>query len=399
MEVLNRIEIAGLFGHYTYDLPLRAGLRKKICFLTGPNGYGKSTILRLVYAFLKMDVATLLAIPYDSLTFYLKDYKVVLQQARIENNAVDEDSSSSDEDIYELCKLTIVVFASDGGAELERVSFDENDIEDENAKVFPPSLSVYLASLNVEYIQDDRLQPRNADKLGVSTHVSLLQEKLSNYDAYLTATYKEQLLATMRSFTTKDMTMGQLEESDLLKRANAKLTAFNRLGLALKLTDANLLGVEHSLLLLQMSVVDKVLSYDDIFYRRLNLLYDIITHSEFSDKSLVLDTKNGLYFVSDDTIIIPEELSSGEQHFIIQLIMLLMKAEPGSLILIDEPELSYHPAWQMDYLKNLKRIAEIGEYQFLLATHSPQIFDYRWGYTIDLYKQTTNDAEGAEERS
>jgi predicted ATPase len=47
----------------------------------------------------------------------------------------------------------------------------------------------------------------------------------------------------------------------------------------------------------------------------------------------------------------------------------------------------------MDYLKNLKRIAEIGQYQFILATHSPQIFDYKWSYTIDLYKQTTNDAE------
>lgn len=399
MEVLNRIEIAGLFGHYTYDLPLRAGQRKNICFLTGPNGYGKSTILRLVYAFLKMDASTLLNIPYDSLTFYLKDYKVVLQQVRIENNEVDEDSSSSDEDIYELCKLTIVVYASDGDAELERVSFDENDIEDEHAKVFPPSLSVYLASLNVEYIQDDRLQPRNADKLGVSTYVSLLQKMLANYDAYLTATYNEQLLAAMRSLTTKDLTIGKMEENDLLKRADAKLTTFNKLGLALKLTDANLLGVEHSLLLLQMSVVDKVLSFDDIFYRRLNLLYDIITHSEFSDKSLVLDTKNGLYFVSGDTIIIPEDLSSGEQHFIIQLIMLLMKAEPGSLVLIDEPELSYHPAWQMDYLKNLRRIVELGNYQFILATHSAQMFDYRWGYTIDLYKQATDYAQGTEENN
>lgn len=38
--MLNRIEITGLYGHYTYDLPLSSGQRKDICFLTGPNGYG-----------------------------------------------------------------------------------------------------------------------------------------------------------------------------------------------------------------------------------------------------------------------------------------------------------------------------------------------------------------------
>ena len=151
--------------------------------------------------------------------------------------------------------------------------------------------------------------------------------------------------------------------------------------------------------MLQLAAADRVLRYDDMFYRRLKLLYDMIVQSDFSDKKLVLDGEHGLFFISDDTIIIPEELSSGEQHFIIQLITLLMKAEPQSLILIDEPELSYHPAWQMDYLKNLKRIAEIGQYQFVLATHSPQIFDYKWGYTIDLYKQTTDNAERPEERN
>lgn len=153
------------------------------------------------------------------------------------------------------------------------------------------------------------------------------------------------------------------------------------------------------LYLLHLRTVDAVLETNNPLYRRLNLLYDIIVRSEFSNKTLVLDTEHGLYFVSGDTIIIPENLSSGEQHFTIQLIMLIFMADEGSLILIDEPELSYHPAWQMDYLKNLRSIAELGGYQFILATHSAQIFDYRWSYTIDLYKQTTDDAEGTEENN
>lgn len=76
--MLNRIEIKGLYGHYTYDLPLSSGQRKDICFLTGPNGYGKSTILDLVYAFIKADAKTLVEIPYDTITFYLRDYNFIV---------------------------------------------------------------------------------------------------------------------------------------------------------------------------------------------------------------------------------------------------------------------------------------------------------------------------------
>lgn len=397
--MLNRIEITGLFGHYDYDFPLINGLRKNICFLTGPNGYGKSTVLDLICAFMKADVKTLLNIPYDTITFYLNDYKVVLTQVRTEE-AVDpnEDSSSSDDDIPVVKEMTIVVYVTGSGEALERVSFTDGELGAENVTLFPPSLSVYLASQHIEYITDDRLWPRNADKLGVNKSVELLQMMIANYDNYLTVTFNESMLGAMRSLTPEDFVRGELEEHELIRRANEKLNAYNELGLASKLTNSDLKEDKPFLKMLHFAAVDKVLRYDDLFYRRLKLLYDIIVKSEFSDKTLVLDGEHGLFFISDDTIIIPEELSSGEQHFIIQLITLLMKAEPNSLILIDEPELSYHPAWQMDYLKNLKRIAEIGQYQFILATHSPQIFDYKWGYTIDLYKQTTNHAERPEER-
>lgn len=397
--MLYRIEITGLYGHYNYDLPLINSLRKNICFLTGPNGYGKSTILDLICAFIKADVKTLLNIPFDSIAFYLKDYKVILNQERTEEVVdLNEDSSSSDDDLPVVRKMAIVVYAAGSGEELESVSFTDDELEVENAIVFPPSLSIFLASQHIEYVADDRLWPRNADKQGVNKSVELLQMMITKYDNHLTAMFNEKLLGAMRSLTPEDFVRGELEEHELTRRAIEKLDAFNKLGLASKLTNADVKEDKAFLKLLHFAAVDKVLRYDDLFYRRLKLLYDIIVQSEFSDKTLILDGEHGLFFISDDTIIIPEDLSSGEQHFIIQLITLLMKAEPNSLILIDEPELSYHPAWQMDYLKNLKRIAEIGQYQFVLATHSPQIFDYKWGYTIDLYKQTTNDAERPEER-
>ena len=397
MGLLNKIEIKGLFGHYSYDLPLCDSQRKDICFLTGPNGYGKSTILQLVYAFLKADARTLVNIPYDVITFHLKDYKVVVKQERMEQD-IDSDSSSSDDDVPIVVTMTTTVYTVDGNQELESLIFEDKDLDIKNTKIFPPSLSVYLASINVENVRDDRLLPKNTDRLGVTSKVAMLQKEMSKYDEQLTALYNIQLLDNIRKNKPTDVRLDEKEEAEILKRAEEKLAAYNRLGLATKLIDDDTANDEQYLKLMQMETIDSLLSYDNVFYERLNLLYNIIEEAEFSDKKLMLDIRNGLYFVSGETIVIPEELSSGEQHFIVQTITLLIKAKPGSLVLIDEPELSYHPAWQMDYLKNLKRIAEIGKYQFILATHSAQIFDYHWNYTIDLYKQSTNNAEGIEER-
>lgn len=399
MSVLNSIEIVGLFGHYSYRIPLISAGRTDICFLTGPNGYGKSTILNLIYAFIKADASRLAATLFECITFYMKDYKVVVQQERYEQEEVNDEGSVNDDEQHSTVRLTITVYAAGDDRMIESSSFEDNEIGRGVLPLFPPSLAVYLASVKVEYIRDDRLLPKNADKLGVTSKVAMLQDMMAKYDESLTALYNVRLLDAIRMNKPAKVGYDEADEVDVTKRAEEKLAAFNRIGLASKLVDADTANDERYLRMMQMMAVDSVLSFEDLFYQRLNLLYDIIEGAEFSDKQLRLDTRNGLYFESGDTIVIPEDLSSGEQHFIVQAITLLMKAEPGALIMIDEPELSYHPAWQMDYLKNLKRIAGVGHYQFILATHSPQIFDYRWNYSIDLYKQTTDDAEGTEANS
>ena len=399
MSVLNSIEIVGLFGHYSYRIPLISAGRTDICFLTGPNGYGKSTILNLIYAFIKADASRLAATLFECITFYMKDYKVVVQQERYEQEEVNDEGRVNDDEQHATVRLTITVYAAGDDRMIESSSFEDNEIVRGVLPLFPPSLAVYLASVKVEYIRDDRLLPKNADKLGVTSKVAMLQDMMAKYDESLTALYNVRLLDAIRKNKPAEIGYDEADEVGVTKRAEEKLAAFNRIGLASKLVDADTANDERYLRMMQMMAVNSVLSFEDLFYQRLNLLYDIIEGAEFSDKQLRLDTRNGLYFESGDTIVIPEDLSSGEQHFIVQAITLLMKAEPGALIMIDEPELSYHPAWQMDYLKNLKRIAGVGHYQFILATHSPQIFDYRWNYSIDLYKQTTDDAEGTEANS
>ncbi|MBV1806775.1 AAA family ATPase [Pseudomonas viridiflava] len=65
------------------------------------------------------------------------------------------------------------------------------------------------------------------------------------------------------------------------------------------------------------------------------------------------------------------ELSSGEQQLIGTNARLLAELEPNSLVVIDEPELSLHPEWQMKYIPTLRASLEnIPGTHVLIATHS-----------------------------
>lgn len=69
-----------------------------------------------------------------------------------------------------------------------------------------------------------------------------------------------------------------------------------------------------------------------------------------------------------------QESSSGEYHFFSSIVGLMATVKPtNSLVLIDEPEISLHPNWQMKYLSFLRELFSNSEYatcHILVATHS-----------------------------
>lgn len=77
-------------------------------------------------------------------------------------------------------------------------------------------------------------------------------------------------------------------------------------------------------------------------------------------------------------------LSSGEQHELVILYELLFRTSDNSLILIDEPELSQHVAWQEKFVNDLEEMAEISHFRAILATHSPEIIADRWDLAVEL---------------
>ncbi|WP_406228895.1 AAA family ATPase [Pseudomonas siliginis] len=68
------------------------------------------------------------------------------------------------------------------------------------------------------------------------------------------------------------------------------------------------------------------------------------------------------------------ELSSGEQNRIATALKIIANAENNTLVLIDEPEISLHLRWQMDFHSFITEImSEHQNYHVLIATHSPVI--------------------------
>ncbi|MCF2906512.1 ATP-binding protein [Octadecabacter sp. CECT 8868] len=68
------------------------------------------------------------------------------------------------------------------------------------------------------------------------------------------------------------------------------------------------------------------------------------------------------------------QASSGQLSMVSALIALASVIENGSLVLIDEPELSLHPEWQVKYVDLLLRtFARYKGCHFVVATHSPMV--------------------------
>lgn len=66
-----------------------------------------------------------------------------------------------------------------------------------------------------------------------------------------------------------------------------------------------------------------------------------------------------------------DQSSSGESSLLCQMVSIMSDIEPGSLVLIDEPENSAHPNWQMSYIRWIRNIFEkYYNCHFIISTHS-----------------------------
>jgi len=140
---------------------------------------------------------------------------------------------------------------------------------------------------------------------------------------------------------------------------------------------------ERKILSAYLADVDKKLKVFDDLLPRIELLREILNTS-FRHKQVRIDSREGLIVDSGGSEVALIDLSSGEQHELVVTYQLLFRIQPGSLILIDEPEISLHVSWQHKFLEDIRRISDLVDLDFLIATHSPQIIHKRWDLAVSL---------------
>lgn len=75
--------------------------------------------------------------------------------------------------------------------------------------------------------------------------------------------------------------------------------------------------------------------------------------------------------INHNKLINVDELSTGESNWLCNMLALIALIKDDSLVLIDEPEISLHPAWQMLYMSKLQKIVNLKRgCHVIIATHS-----------------------------
>jgi predicted ATP-dependent endonuclease of OLD family len=103
-----------------------------------------------------------------------------------------------------------------------------------------------------------------------------------------------------------------------------------------------------------------------------------LANKSFYEKQLFFDRETGYRLCTATGInardIPLQTLSSGEMHQLVLLYDLIFETKDSKLVLIDEPEISFHPEWLAAFHENLEELnSGRNNRGFLISTHSPMI--------------------------
>lgn len=427
---LRQIRVDKLFGLFTHVIPLN--LDDRITIIHGPNGFGKTAILRLVAGIFDRNYAALRSIPFQTLTLEFDDGVAlrITPAQRAERRPLltfqygNEPPATVGEQSVELARHFPIASLDDFIPELSRIGAERwmfiptrevlmlDDIVerfgDRLPVQFPPMeepewLKALRRSLYVRFIESQRLaitapssskhrRRQSVYSPAVLQYADDLAERINS----TLARYAELSQSLDRSFPRRLVTLSDVPR---LSREEIKLRLSALEKRRTQLTEAGLLSKEEHGALTGPQEIDEskveVLSvyisdteqkldvFNDLF-KRIDLFRDLINR-RFLFKTMIVDRKEGILFQTRDrTPLAATSLSTGEQHEIVMLYELLFSVALNSLILIDEPEISLHVAWQEEFLNDLARISTISKFDFVVATHSPQIISTRWDLTVEL---------------
>lgn len=431
---LRVISVEKLFGVFDHRIELN---EERITIIHGPNGFGKTAVLRLVSGFFERHYSMLRNVPFESVNFELSDHTLIcikqVSQKQGQKRTKPGLSITSGKHDWEWRQR------SEGRLELPRNLIDERipwlqrvdedswfdsqtgeeldayEVVDRYEEYLLPSqvrsdrtpewLQQIQDSVAVFFIRANRLEsptapehlrslrrraPTAAPAVAayaneLAQRIQLVQSEYAKLSQSLDRTFPVRI---MRPSRTSTLSLEQVKQR--LAALDQQRKDLNDAGLLEQLShqgieqlpepDESQLGV----LTVYIDDVEQKLGVFRHLRERIELFRELLNR-RFLYKQVRIDKSQGLVFQTDSgQELPPTALSTGEQHEVVILYQLLFRTQPDSLVLIDEPEISLHVAWQKPFLNDLVRIAELSKVDFLIATHSPQIISNRWDLTVEL---------------
>lgn len=453
MLSIKSIEIIGLFGslHHSIDF----SKEEDIAILLGQNGIGKTAILKLLNMLFNHQLSNLVDIPFESavLTFSEGQELHINMKSGYLNEVMDYDLYGDDflnstscsniannvRDALKRCSS----FISDNYRNLDDIWVDKKTGEfisseellwkcHEEGKdgqvdwsiIYPEWLYTIITSIHVEFIQTQRLYTqivsiipgRSVSRNNVEYQSTLklianemkirltkIQQEYGQKSAELDESYPYRLVEKMEDLVFSKAELTTLKSS--LDEIESRRERLRNAGLLIKTewqtrslsTNTRSAYVLKAISLHINDTKEKFALFDDEL-KRIELFRNLI-NERFFQKAIVIDPIEGICIESTDTgqDIAIDKLSSGEQHLIVLYYNMIFRFPMGTLVLIDEPEISLHVSWQKHFVTELKKIMKLNSMKAIIATHSPSLIGRYWGLTRELDKGfETSKSNGTE---
>ena len=136
---------------------------------------------------------------------------------------------------------------------------------------------------------------------------------------------------------------------------------------------------------------EKLSVYNDLI-KRLDTFVQTINRKLYN-KKIIVSSEFGLKVIREDGQELDlNKLSSGEQQIIVLYYELIFEIQDKTILMIDEPEISLHVAWQRTLMDDLQKIINLKDDDLfvIIATHSPQVINNNWNTIVDLGEQNGN---------
>ena len=413
---IRSISVKGLFHNFDHEIRFNDS---GIAIIIGENGIGKTTLLQIINSIFTKKFDFLFTIDFNLIEIFFSRIKWSIIKDDdgniIISNPIKNDSFTikpiNERDAYFMRRFLeqinedewfdrrigrpvtrdeiIKRYGQDPIAQSERpIWFDE--LITENRVMFIQTQRLYKTEYDNE--RDHRKLEYMVDAYS-NELVDLLRKNNTAFTStsiQLDSTFPIRLLKVLKKPKEVEYVSKVIDEINSLNQYRSLLSA---VGIIDKQDDEVInksletLNNPSALSILDLYITDNKQKLD-VFRetaQKLNLLLQII-NKRFKHKRLFIDKETGFVIKSksENKDIAVKNLSSGEQNELIIFYNLLFKTTKGDIVLIDEPEISLHIAWQQQLIADLKEIAKETGISLLIATHSPDIIGDNWNLVQTL---------------